>query len=66
MDHIKASSQGSKCIYLTAHENEWKHTVDHRESFEELFRRTDRLGDPEYSYLPTVVLDAVADTFILK
>lgn len=66
MDHIKANSEGTRCIYMTSHENEWGHTVDHRESYEELFRRSDRLGDAEYQYLPTVVLDAAGDGFVLK
>ncbi len=66
MDHIKANPEGTRCIYMTSHENEWGHTVDHRESYEELFRRSDRLGDAEYQYLPTVVLDAAGDGFVLK
>ena len=66
MDHIKANPENAGCIYFTSHENEWKHTVDHRESYEELFRRPDRLGDKEYDYLPTVIMDAAGDRFILK
>ena len=66
MTHIKANPEGTECIYFSSHENEWKHTVDHRESYEELFRRSDRLGDKGYDYLPTVVMDAAGDRFILK
>ena len=66
MDKIKANPSGTECIYLSAHENEWRHTVDHREAYEELFRRTDRLGDSEYDYLRTVVMDAAGDRFLLK
>lgn len=66
MDKIKANPSGTECVYFSAHENEWGHTVDHREAFEELFRRTDRLGDQEYDYLRTVVMDAAGDRFILK
>ncbi len=64
MDKIKANPSGTGCVYVTAHENEWRHTVDHRESYEELFRRADRLGDPEYDYLRTVVTDAAGDRMV--
>ncbi len=66
MDHLKANPENSNCVYLSSHENEKGHTVDHRESYEELFRRADRLGDAEYQYLPTVVMDVAGDTFVLK
>ena len=66
MTKIKANPSGTECIYLSAHENEWRHTVDHREAYEELFRREDRLGDPSFDYLRSVVLDAAGDRFILK
>lgn len=66
MDKIMASPEGRDCIWLSAHENEWSHTVDHRESYEELFRADDRLGDPDYDYFRTVVLDAAGDRFVLK
>ena len=66
MDKIKANPDGTSCIYFSSHENEWRHTVDHREAYEELFRREDRLGDPEFDYLPTVVMDAAGDVFVLK
>ena len=65
MDHIKANPEGTSCIYMSSHENEKGHTVDHRESYEELFRRADRLGDPDYNYLPTVVLDVAGDAYEL-
>lgn len=66
MDKIKASPEGQDCIWLSAHENEWRHTVDHRESYEELFRDEGRLGDPGYDYFKAVVLDAAGDRFTLK
>ena len=66
MNHIKANPRGTDCLYISSHENEWGHTVDHRESYEELFRRTDRLGDPDYDYLTTVVTDAAGDYLVLK
>jgi hypothetical protein len=66
MNRVKANPDGTDCIYFSAHENEWRHTVDHREAYEELFRREDRLGDHSYDYLPSVVLDAAGDSFILK
>lgn len=66
MNHIKRNPEGTECIYFSSHENEWRHTVDHRESYEELFRRTDRLGDPDYDYLQSVVMDAAGDMMTLK
>ena len=66
MSKVKANPSGTECIYLSAHENEWRHTVDHREAYEELFRCEDRLGDPSFDYLRSVVLDAAGDRFILK
>ncbi len=66
MNKIKASPEGKDCIWLSAHENEWRHTVDHRESYEELFTDENRLGDPDYDYLRTVVLDAAGDMFTVS
>lgn len=63
---VKANPANSDCVWLSAHENEWRHTVDHREAYEELFRREDRLGDPSFDYLPSVILDAAGDRFILR
>lgn len=65
-DRVKANPENSDCFWLSAHENEWRHTVDHRESYEELFRAEDRLGDSGYDYLRTIVLDAAGDRFTLK
>ena len=65
-DRVKANPENSGCFWLSAHENEWRHTVDHRESYEELFRAEDRLGDSGYDYLRTIVLDAAGDRFTLK
>jgi hypothetical protein len=66
MTKVKANHDNAGCVYLSSHENEWRHTVDHREAYEELFRREDRLGDPDFGYLPSVVLDAAGDSFVLK
>ena len=66
MNHIKANPSNAGCLYLSSHENEWEHTVDHRESYEELFRRDDRLGDEDYTYLTTVVTDAAGDHLVIK
>lgn len=66
MSVVKANPSSAECIYLSSHENEWRHTVDHREAYEELFRREDRLGDPDYDYLRTIVLDAAGDNVVLK
>ena len=34
--------------------------------YEELFRRDDRLGDEDYTYLTTVVTDAAGDHLVIK
>ena len=54
----------NKPVYVTAHENELNHTVEHRESYWELFNRGDRLGDPEYDYPPFCIL-GIGETFAL-
>ena len=66
MTKVKANPDNAGCVYLSSHENEWRHTVDHREAYEELFRREDRLGDPDFGYLPSVVMDAAGDSLVLK
>ena len=43
--------------FIPAHENELNHTVDHRESYRELFSREDRLGGPDASYPKVYLLD---------
>ena len=44
-------------LFLPVHNNEMCHTVDHRESYWELFNRNDRLGNPDYHYPPFVLID---------
>jgi len=44
-------------LYIPGHENEMQHTVDHRESYWELFNRADRLADPNFNYPPYVLID---------
>lgn len=53
---MQACKDGKMPIYLTSHENELGHTVDHRESYWELFNRQDRLADPSYAYPPVKLL----------
>lgn len=53
---MKACKDGRMPVYLTSHENELGHTVDHRESYWELFTRQDRLADPTYTYPPVRLL----------
>jgi L-ascorbate metabolism protein UlaG (beta-lactamase superfamily) len=66
MDYIRANPEGTSCIYIPAHENEWLHTVDHREAYCELFSRKDRFGDPEYDYFPSVIMDAAGDSYVFE
>lgn len=66
MDYIRSNPQGTQCIYIPAHENEWMHTVDHREAYQELFERKDRFGDEGYDYFPSVIMDAAGDSYIFK
>lgn len=47
----------SSRVFIPAHENEICHTVNHRESYRELFTGRDRLGNPDFHYPPTTVLD---------
>lgn len=66
MDYVRSNSEGTSCIYIPAHENEWMHTVDHREAYCELFSRKDRFGDDNYDYFPSIIMDAAGDSCILK
>lgn len=66
MDYIRANPEGTSCVYIPAHENEWLHTVDHREAYCELFSRKDRFGDPEYDYFPSVIMDAAGDAYVFR
>ena len=66
MGYIRANPEGTSCVYIPAHENEWLHTVDHREAYCELFSRKDRFGDPEYDYFPSVIMDAAGDAYVFR
>lgn len=48
---------GADPLFIPGHENEFGHTVDHRESYHEMFSREDRLGNPDFKYPPYVLLD---------
>lgn len=63
MRFIKANPENSSCVYIPGHENEWQHSVDHRESYWELFTRKDRFADAEFDYLYSVIMDAAGDTY---
>ena len=52
-------------IFIPEHENELTHTVDHRESYRELFTREDRLGNPAAAY-PRVYLLDIGESLTLK
>lgn len=66
MNYIRSNPDGTSCIYIPAHENEWLHSVDHREAYQELFDRNDRFGDKSYEYFPSVIMDAAGDKFIFR
>jgi len=49
-------------LFIPSHENETGHTVNHRESYHELFDRPDRLGDTTFPYPPFMLLD-IGETY---
>ena len=49
--------EGAAPMFIAAHENEFGHGVDHRESYHELFARKDRLGNPDFNYPPYLLMD---------
>ena len=55
----------SKILFIPSHENEFGHRVQQRESYYELLNRKDRLGDPEFEYLPVELMD-IGEGIILK
>lgn len=55
--------EGVVCI--PEHENELTHTVNHRESYKELFLREDRLGDASAQY-PRIFLLDIGESITLK
>ncbi len=55
----------TKVICIPEHENEFAHTVDHRESFRELFGRKDRLGGDE-TVRPEIILLEIGECTTLK
>lgn len=44
-------------LLIPAHENEMGHGVRNRESYWELYTRSDRMGSPDYDYPPFLVVD---------
>ena len=55
----------AKVFCVPEHENEFTHTVPHRESFREMFTRKDRLGDPQAVH-PTIVLLEIGESYALR
>lgn len=49
--------RGREPLLLPVHNNEMCHSVDHRESYHELFNRQDRLGDANFKYPRFVLID---------
>ncbi|MBQ7280796.1 MAG: MBL fold metallo-hydrolase [Bacteroidales bacterium] len=52
-------------LFLPLHQNEMGHRVQQRESFWELWNRPDRLGNPNFSYPPYLVMDC-GEHFVYK
>jgi L-ascorbate metabolism protein UlaG (beta-lactamase superfamily) len=50
-------AESANQIFIPAHENELQHTVGHRESYHEMFAQKVRLGNPDYKYPKTILLD---------
>ncbi|MBQ0081251.1 MAG: MBL fold metallo-hydrolase [Alistipes sp.] len=57
--------KASRVFCIPEHENELTHTVNHRESYRELFTREDRLGNFETIY-PRIVLLDIGESYTLK
>ena len=47
---VRAGFDRTKSVLLPSHENELGHSVDHRESYREMFTRKDRLGNREFPW----------------
>lgn len=47
----------ARTTFIPGHENELYHTVDHRESYRELFSRPDRLGERDSTYPQVILVD---------
>lgn len=53
-------------LFIPSHENEvTEHGIRNRESYHELFARTDRLGNPDFHY-PSYLLMDIGETIILR
>ncbi len=55
----------TKIVCIPEHENEFVHTVDHRESFRELFTRKDRLGGDNAAVRPEILLLEIGENITL-
>ena len=47
---LSAPLRCTKSVLLPSHENELGHSVDHRESYREMYTRKDRLGNREFPW----------------
>ena len=56
----------TEIICIPEHENEFTHSVDHRESYRELFTRKDRLGGDNASVRPEILLLEIGESVLLK
>lgn len=57
LDVVLRQGSHTPPLFVPLHINELEHSVDHRESYRELYHRPDRLGHPSYPYPPVMVLD---------
>ncbi len=56
----------TRVVCIPEHENEFVHTVDHRESYRELFTREDRLGGGDAAVRPEIMLLEIGESATLK
>ena len=56
----------TKIVCIPEHENEFTHSVSHRESYRELFIRKDRLGRNDISIRPKILLLEIGENTILR
>ena len=52
-----AAKDGKAMIFLPGHENEFGHRVQQRESYREAYDREDRFNNPDFDYIPWMLLD---------
>lgn len=57
LDYFCSAPGDGVQLLIPSHQNELSHGVKHRESFHEMFNRSDRLGNAEYKFPAMLILD---------